>query len=96
MKYAGSIPLRRASLLEQTFVRQGKRKSFFRRMIEALHLSRRRQAQSLVRHYRHLLADPGSQAAGTFPDFINERESSQNANGDQAAVRTNHRTRQNA
>jgi hypothetical protein len=57
MKYAGSIALRNPLLGEQVSAREIRRKGLFERMIVALHVSRRRQAKQIVRHYRHLIAE---------------------------------------
>ncbi len=46
MKYAGSIALRNPSLGEEVSAREIRRKGLFERMIVALHVSRRRQAQT--------------------------------------------------
>jgi len=89
MKHVGPIELHNVSLTPEAFGRPVKRQSFFKRLIIALHLSRRRQARNLVRSYRHLLA--ANRPPSTFLDFNNEKESSQNANADQTAVRTNSR-----
>ena len=93
MKHVGPIELQDASLTPVAFSRPVKRKSFLKRLIIALHLSRRRQARNLVRSYRHLLADDIPDRPRTFLDFNNEKESSQNANSDQTAVRTNARAK---
>jgi hypothetical protein len=91
MKHVGPIELQNISPAPAAFGRPAKRKSFFKRMLFALHLSRRRQARSVIRRYRDLLAeDPWGQPASTFPDFHNEKESNENANADQTA-RTNPR-----
>jgi hypothetical protein len=92
MKHVGSIELHNASPTPEAFGRPAKRKSIFKRMLVALHQSRRRQARNVIRRYRGLLAqDLWGQPASTFVNFNNERESSQNANADQTAVRTSSR-----
>jgi hypothetical protein len=92
MKHVGQIELQNVSRTPETFGRPAKRKSFFKRLVIALHVSRRRQARNLIRSYRHLLAaDVLVLPASPFLDINNENESSQNANADQAAVRTNAR-----
>jgi hypothetical protein len=92
MKHVGPIELHNVSLAPEVFSRPVKRKSFFKRMLLALHLSRRRQAQNVIRRYRNLLVeDPWGQPANSFLDFNNKNESSQNANADQTAVRTSPR-----
>jgi hypothetical protein len=59
MKHAGSIALRSAASLgeETSSVLPVHRKGFFKTILMALHLSRRRQARHLVRRYRHLIAE---------------------------------------
>ena len=90
MKHVGQIELQDVS--PEAFGRPAKRKSLLKRVLVAMHLSRRRQARNLVRSYRHLLADDIlDRPPGPLVDFNNENESSQNANADQTAVRTNAR-----
>jgi hypothetical protein len=92
MKHVGPIELHNLSLAPEAFSRPVKRKSFFKRMLVALHRSRRRQAQNVIRRYRNLLVeDPWGQPANSFINFKNKNESSQNANADQTAVRTSSR-----
>lgn len=92
MKHVGPIELQNVSLTPEASGRRVKRQSLFRRLIVALHLSRRRQARNLVRSYRHLLADDVLiLPASPFLDINNEKESRQNANADQTTVRTNSR-----
>ena len=96
MKHAGYIARRISLLMADAVGRRMKRSSFFRRMIEALHISRRRQARQLIRRYRHLLAeDLRGQPASTL-DFNSEKEGRQNAKRNQAAVRAVQRTYQGA
>jgi hypothetical protein len=56
MKHVGPIELQNVSLTRETFGRRVKRKSFLKRLIIALHLSRRRQARDVIRRHRDLLA----------------------------------------
>jgi hypothetical protein len=92
MKHVGPIELHNASLTPEAFGRPAKRKSFFKRMLVALHLSRRRQARNLVRRYRDLLVeDSWGQPPSSFMNFNNEKESNKNANADQTAIRTGSR-----
>ena len=93
MKHVGPIELQNLSLTTEAFGRPVQRKNFLKRLIIALHLSRRHQARNLVRSYRHLLADDIPDRPRTFLDFNNEKESSQNANSDQTTVRTNARAK---
>ena len=57
MKHVGPIELQNMSHTPEAFDRPVKRKSIFKRLLIALHVSRRRQARSVMRSYRHLLAD---------------------------------------
>jgi hypothetical protein len=92
MKHVGPVELHNLSLTPEAFGRPAKRKSIFKRLLIALHQSRRRQARSVIRRYRNLLAeDPWGQPVNTFVNFNNEKESSQNANANQTAVRTGFR-----
>jgi hypothetical protein len=93
MKHAGSIALRNVSLGCETSARAAMRSGLFKRIIIALHRSRRREASHLVRHYRHLIArDCRGRLTSAFPDFNNEHESSRNANADQTFVCSKHRS----
>ncbi len=66
MKHAGAFALRDVPLIVRASGRRTRRRSIFAGLIEALHLSRRRQARNLIRQYRHLLAeDFHSGTAGT-------------------------------
>lgn len=89
MKHAGSIALRVSSPTVGASNRRVKRRSFLKRMIEALYISRRRQSRQLIRRYRHLLAeDLRGQPASTL-DFNSEKEGRKDANRNQAALRAN-------
>jgi hypothetical protein len=64
-----------------------KRKSIFARFLQALHVSRRRQARYFINRHRHLIAPD----FGARPIVINfesrkARESNINANGHQTPV----------
>ena len=92
MKHVGPIELQHMSHTPEAFGRPAKRKSIFKRLLIALHVSRRRQARNVMRSYRHLLAaDILDRPPSTILDFNSENESIQNANADQASVRTNAR-----
>ena len=92
MTHVGPMDLHNASLTPKAVGRPVKRKSFFKRILVALHLSRRRQARNLIRRYRGLLTDDSwSRSPSPFIDFNNKKESSQNANGDQTSVHTGSR-----
>jgi hypothetical protein len=92
MKHVGPIELQNVSLTPEALGRRVKRRSLFRRLIVALHVSRRRQARNLIRSYRHLLADDILVLpASPFLDINNENESRQNANADQTTIRTDPR-----
>jgi hypothetical protein len=90
MKHVGPIELPNVSLMPEAFDRPVKRKSLLKRLIVALHYSRRRQARNFIGSYRHLLADDIlDRPSSASIDF--KKESSQNANADQTAVRTGSR-----
>ena len=94
MKHVGPFELHTASLTPEAFGRPAKRKSLFKRILVALHQSRRRQARNIIRRYRGLLADDSwSQSVSTARNF-NTKEDSKNANADQATVRTDARADQ--
>ena len=89
MKHVGPIELQNMSRTPEAFDRPVKRKSIFKRLLIALHVSRRRQARNVMRSYRHLLAaDILDRPPSTIIDFNNENESIQNADADRAPVRT--------
>ena len=88
MKHVGPFELHTASLTPEAFGRPAKRKSLFKRILVALHQSRRRQARNIIRRYRDLLAeDPWEQPASTLINCNNEKDFSQNANADPTAIR---------
>jgi hypothetical protein len=92
MKHVGPLELQNVLVTPDAFGRPAKRKSFLKRLIAALHLSRRRQARNLIRSYRHLLADDSlDRLPNPFLDIDNEKESNRNANSDQTAIRPNTR-----
>jgi hypothetical protein len=97
MKHAGSVALRTTTLRGGASARPVKRRGFLKRLMAALHRSRRRQAQHLVRRYRYLMAeDYQCQVASAYFDFNNELESSRNANADQGSAPIHRRRRHNA
>ncbi len=57
MKHVGPIELQNVSHTPEAFGRPVKRKGIFKRLLIALHISRRRQARQLIRRYRHLIAE---------------------------------------
>jgi hypothetical protein len=86
------MDLHDASRTPEAVVQPVKRKNLFRRMLAALHRSRRRQARNLIRRYRGLLADDSwVRPPSPFIDFNSKQESSQHANRDQTSGRTGSR-----
>ena len=87
MTHVGPMDFHNASLAPEAVGQPVKPKSFFKRLLLALHLSRRRQARNLIRRYRGLLADDswGGPPSG-FLDSNSKKESSQNAHRDQTPV----------
>ncbi|MGH6752530.1 MAG: hypothetical protein ACREDP_10205, partial [Bradyrhizobium sp.] len=84
MKHVGPIELQNVSPVPEAFGQPVRRKSRLKRLIIALHFSRRRQARNLIRSYRHLLADDSEvRLPNPFLDFDIKKESNQNANADQ-------------
>jgi hypothetical protein len=87
MTHVGPMDLHNATSTPEAVGRPVKRKSFFKRILVALHRSRRRQARNLIRRYRGLLTDDSwGRPPSAFLDFNSKKESSQNANGDQTPV----------
>ncbi len=87
MTHAGPMDFNNASLTPEAARKPVKRKSCFKQILVALHLSRRRQARSLIRRYRGLLIDDDrGRLPAPFLDSNNKQESSQNAHGDQTFV----------
>jgi hypothetical protein len=87
MKHFESVSLPGISIAEGFVSPSIKRKSIFARFIQALHVSRRRQARYFIRRHRHLVAPD----FGTRPmviDFESRKpeESNANANGHQTPV----------
>ena len=87
MKHFESISPSGISITEDSLSLSIKRRSLFFRFIEALHVSRRRQARYFINRHRHLIAPD----FGARPMVINfesrkARESNINANGHQTPV----------
>jgi hypothetical protein len=86
MQHARLSPSRYATVAERSSAPDGKRRNLFTRFVEALHLSRRHQAARLTFQYSHLIAEEFLD----LPTYViadeSNRKSSQNANGNQAAV----------
>ena len=95
MKHVEAFELQDASFTSRLFDRRAKRPGFFVRLVMALHLSRRRQARSLIRSYRHLLAADLLDHPPNTALNLNNNENIRNANADQAAIRTSHRPDRN-
>ena len=87
MKYFEPTSIPGISVTEVSLDPSIKPKSIFARFLQALHISRRRQARHFIRRHRHLIA-PGSGAGPTVVDFESRKakESNANANGHQTPV----------
>ncbi len=68
MKYFEPVSIPSISITEDSLSHPIKRRSLFARFIEALHVSRRRQAQHFIRRHRHLVA-PDFHAKPTVTNF---------------------------
>jgi hypothetical protein len=87
MKYFEPVSIPSISITEDSLGLPIKRKSVFARFLEALHVSRRRQARHLIRRHRHLIApDLGARPMVINFESRNARESNINANGHQTPV----------
>jgi hypothetical protein len=74
-----------------------KRNNIFVRILEALHASRRLEAQRVLRRYDHLIERYQSIAAVSIvPDASFTEESHRNAHGNKPSLRADDRTRRNA
>jgi hypothetical protein len=84
----------RISSVEARFNRRAKRKNIFLRIFAALHVSRRREARRVIRHYSHLVEKYSNVATPSIAaESLHPEESSQNAHGNKITVRTGDRTR---
>jgi len=84
----------RISSVEARFDRRAKRKNFFLRIFAALHVSRRREARRVIRHYSHLVENySGGAISNIAADSLHPEESSQNAHGNKITIRADDRTR---
>jgi hypothetical protein len=90
MKHFESVSIRSISSPEDSPI---KRRSIFARFIEALHVSRRRQARYFIRRHRHLVA-PDFGARPMVVDFESRKpeESKPNANRHHTSVAARDRT----
>jgi hypothetical protein len=76
---------------------QVKRKNIFVRILEALHASRRIEAQRVLCRYDHLIERHSRAATPSIvPDSRQTEESRRNAHGNNSSIRTDDRTRRNA
>jgi hypothetical protein len=87
MKHFQPVSIRRIFITEESLSSPIKRETVFARFLEALHVSRRRQARYFIRRHRHLVTPD----FGARPMVINfesrkARESNANANGHQTPV----------
>ena len=82
---------------QPAFGRRTRRKGLFARIVEALAVSRRIEARRLLRRHRHLFAErPPGQLNNVSPASDNAEESRENADRNNARVRTGHRAFQGA
>jgi hypothetical protein len=87
----------RISSVEARFNRRTKRKNIFLRILTALHVSRRREARRVLRHYSHLIEQCSRAATLSITaDSSQPEESSRNAHGNKAPLRADDRTRRTA
>jgi len=93
-QHEGSSAMR---VIEVASRQQVKRKNIFVRVLEALHASRRLEAQRVLRRYDHLVERRQSIAAVSIvPDASHTEESHRNAHGNKSSIRTDDRSRRNA
>jgi hypothetical protein len=87
MKYFEPTSIPGISVTEVSLSPSTKPKNIFARFIQALHISRRRQARYFIRRHRHLIAS-GCGAGTMVIDFESRKakESNANANGHQTPV----------
>jgi hypothetical protein len=93
MPHAVSIATRFASVIERAVSRRHKGGGLFARIVMALHVSRRLEAQRVLRSYRHLITeDFEGRPKGILLDFKKAKEGKTDANRGQTRVRARHRT----
>jgi hypothetical protein len=92
MKYSESVTTHDISIAEEPLNRRIRRKSIFARIINALHIPRRRQARRVIHRHRFLIA-PDFCAKPAVVDFEASKsiESNINANGNKTPVVANDR-----
>ena len=74
-----------------------KRSNIFVRILEALHASRRLEAQHVLRRYDHLIKRyPSIAAVGIVPDASHTEEGHRNAHGNNSPIRADNRIRRSA
>jgi hypothetical protein len=86
MKYFEPVSIPGISITEDSFSLPIKRRSLFARFIQALHVSRRRQARYFIRRHRHLVAPDCARPMVIDFESRKARESNANANGHQTPV----------
>jgi hypothetical protein len=92
MKYFESVTMHDISIAEDSLSRPVRRRSIFARIIEALHISRRRQARRVIHRHRFLIA-PDFRAKPTVVNFEATKtlERNVNANGNKTPAIVNQR-----
>jgi hypothetical protein len=92
MKYFKPASIPSISIAKDSLGPSIKRKSILARFIEALHISRRRQARYFIRRHRHLIAsDCGARPMVIDFESRKPKESNANANRHQTSAVTNDR-----
>jgi len=97
MQHAGAIAMRRASVIEIASGRQIRRRGLFARIVGALQVSRRSEAQAVLRRYRYLISrDFQEQPVSAALDVNQAEESITNADRNNTPLRASDPTLQGA
>jgi hypothetical protein len=90
MQHSGAIAMRRAFVIENASHRRINRGSLFARIVDALHASRRIEANRVLRRYQYLItSESWEPAASAALHFNKTEESTVDANRDKTCLRAN-------
>jgi hypothetical protein len=97
MKHSEPVSVREVSIVETSAGRSPGRTSLIAWLLEALYVSRRREARRVIHRYRHLIAeDCRNSPALAASVAVQAREYKADADRDKTPLRANHRTLEDA
>ena len=97
MKNSEPVSVREVSILQTSSGRSTSRKSLIAWLLEALYVSRSREARRVIHRYRHLIAKDCSGRPKVVASVTDQtRECNANADRDKTPLRAIHRTLEDA